>query len=49
MKPLSVEELEERIAPEDRELFVDVVRDMVDEGALKYDAVWNLVPKQKSP
>jgi ATP-dependent DNA helicase RecQ len=49
MKPLSVEELEERIAPDDRELFVDVVRDMVDEGALKYDAVWNLVPKQKSP
>jgi ATP-dependent DNA helicase RecQ len=48
MQPLSVEELEDRIAPDDRELFVDVVRDMVDEGALEYDAVWKLLPKQKT-
>jgi len=47
-KPLSVEELEDQIAPTDRELFVDVVRDMVDEGALEYDTVWKLLPKQKT-
>lgn len=47
LQPLSVEELEARIAPDDRELFVDLVRDMVDDGALEYDAVWKLLPKQK--
>jgi ATP-dependent DNA helicase RecQ len=48
LKPLSVEELEEHIAPTDRELFVDLVRDMVDEGTLEYDAAWKLLPKQKT-
>ena len=45
---LSVEQREERIAPRDHELFVDVVRDMVDDGDLEYDAVWKLmISKQK--
>jgi ATP-dependent DNA helicase RecQ len=40
---LSVEQLEQRITPEDREMFVDVVRELVDEGVLRYDDVWRLV------
>lgn len=39
---MSVEQLENQIAPGDRELFVDVVRELVDEGVLKYDNVWRL-------
>lgn len=38
----SVEQLEKEIEPEDRELFVDVVRELVDEGVLVYDSVWRL-------
>ena len=41
-KPLTVEEVEELIAPRDHELFVDVIRDMVDEGELEYDTGWKL-------
>jgi ATP-dependent DNA helicase RecQ len=39
---LSVEQLEKEIDPRDRELFVDVVRELVDEGVLVYDNVWRL-------
>jgi ATP-dependent DNA helicase RecQ len=39
---LTVEQVEELIAPKDHELFVDVVREMVDEGVLAYDNVWKL-------
>lgn len=39
---ISVEQLEKQIAPDDRELFVDVVRELVDEGILVYDSVWKL-------
>ncbi len=39
---LSVEQLEHQIAPKEHELFVDVVRDLVDEGILSYDKVWKL-------
>jgi ATP-dependent DNA helicase RecQ len=46
-KSLSVEQLEEHIAPRDHELFVDVVRDMVDEGEIAYDNVWKLVLSRK--
>jgi len=47
-KPITVEQLEELIAPRDQELFIDVVREMVDEGLLVYDAVWKLgLKKQK--
>ncbi len=47
-RSLSVEEVESYIAPDDHELFVDVVRDMVDDGVLVYDSVWKLgIAKQK--
>lgn len=47
-KPLLIEQLEERIAPRDQEVFIDVVREMVDEGLLEYDTVWKLgLKKQK--
>lgn len=39
---LSVEELEKKIEPTDRELFIDVVRELVDQGVLAYDDVWRL-------
>ncbi len=39
---VSVEELEKKIEPANRELFVDVVRELVDEGVLVYDDVWRL-------
>jgi hypothetical protein len=39
---MSMEELEERIAPRDRELFVDIVRELVDGGTLVYDETWKL-------
>ena len=38
----TIENLEERIAPRDHELFVDVIREMVDDGDLEYDKVWRL-------
>ena len=43
---LTVEQLEKQIAPKDRELFVDVVRELVDEGFLVYDKVWKLQARQ---
>lgn len=47
-KSLTVEQVEELIAPNDHELFVDVVREMVDDGVLVYDSVWKLsLVKQK--
>jgi ATP-dependent DNA helicase RecQ len=41
-KPITIDQLEEVIAPTDHELFVDVVRDMVDDGRLIYDDAWRL-------
>lgn len=41
-QPLPVEELEERIAPRDREQFVELVRELVDAGMLRYDEAWKL-------
>ncbi len=38
----TIENLEERIAPRDHELFVDVIREMVDDGELEYDKTWRL-------
>lgn len=47
-KPLTVEQIESILSPDDRELFVDVIRDMVDDGILQYDSVWKLgIAKQK--
>jgi ATP-dependent DNA helicase RecQ len=42
LKSYSVEDLQNHIAPTDKELFVDVVRDLVDEGTLVYDNIWKL-------
>lgn len=39
---MTIEELEERIAPRNHELFVDVIREMVDDGILQYDSAWKL-------
>ncbi len=38
----TIDELEERISPSDSELFVEVVRELVDEGKITYDDVWRL-------
>jgi ATP-dependent DNA helicase RecQ len=39
---LPIETLEEKLAPKDGELFIDVVREMVDEGKIEYDKAWRL-------
>lgn len=44
-RTLSVEHLEEQIAPTDHELFIDVIREMVEEGELLYDETWKLREK----
>jgi ATP-dependent DNA helicase RecQ len=46
-KLYTVEQLEQRIAPPDAELFIDVVRDMVEEGEIEYDSVWRLKIKNE--
>ena len=38
----TVEQLEKRILPTDTELFIDVIREMVDDGEIEYDSVWRL-------
>jgi ATP-dependent DNA helicase RecQ len=45
---LAVEKLEEILAPKDSEIFVDVVREMVDEGVIEYDKVWRLQIAKKA-
>jgi ATP-dependent DNA helicase RecQ len=39
---ITVEQLEDEIAPRDHELFVDAVRELVDDGIIKYDDGWKL-------
>lgn len=39
---MPVEMLEQHISPKDAEIFVDVVRELVDEGKIQYDKVWQL-------
>ncbi len=41
-KTITVEQLEDEIAPRDHELFVDAVRELADDGILKYDDGWKL-------
>lgn len=41
-KPVSIERLEEIISPRDHELFVDAVREMLDDGKIEYDKTWQL-------
>jgi ATP-dependent DNA helicase RecQ len=44
-KAMTSEELERHINPRDVELFLDVVRELVDSGDLEYDEVWQLALK----
>lgn len=41
-KLYTLEQLEKRINPRDSELFVEVIREMVDDGVVEYDSVWRL-------
>ncbi len=41
-KPVTVEELETLVDPKDKELFIEVVREMVDAGEIFYDELWTL-------
>jgi len=41
-KPITVEELETLVDPKDKELFIEVVREMVDGGEIFYDELWTL-------
>ncbi len=45
-KPLTVDELESAVDPRDKELFVEVVREMLDQGLLAYDEFWVLSLKK---
>lgn len=42
-RSMPVEELEQLLAPRHVELFVDVVRELVDEGIIAYDTTWRLI------
>jgi ATP-dependent DNA helicase RecQ len=46
-KSITVEQLEDEIAPRDHELFVDAVRELVDDGVVKYDDAWKLHLERK--
>jgi ATP-dependent DNA helicase RecQ len=39
---MAVEELEQLLLPGNSELFMDVVRELIDEGVVEYDKVWRL-------
>ena len=41
-KPMTVEELEAKVDPEDHALFLEVIREMVDRSAISYDDYWVL-------
>lgn len=41
-KPLPVDELEKAVSPKDKELFIEVVRELVDAGTIFYDEHWVL-------
>lgn len=41
-KPLTSEELEREINPDDHELFIEVIREMLDNNEIKYDEFWVL-------
>ena len=42
IKPMTVDELEDAANPEDHDLFIEVVRDMVESGKIRYDDYWVL-------
>ena len=41
-KPMTIDELEAEVKPNDRDMMMDVVREMVDSNELFYDDVWVL-------
>lgn len=41
-KPMTIEDLETAVDPRESELFIDVVREMVDAGRIRYDEFWVL-------
>jgi ATP-dependent DNA helicase RecQ len=41
-KPMTVEDLETAVDPKEKELFIDVVREMVDSAQIAYDEFWVL-------
>lgn len=41
-RPMTVDELEQAVQPKDPNLFIEVVREMVDQGLIKYDEYWVL-------
>ena len=41
-KLYTIDQLENRIAPADVSVFVDVIREMVDDAEIEYDSVWRL-------
>ena len=41
-KAMTVDELQTEIDPKDHDLFIEVVRDLVDQGVIKYDEYWVL-------
>ncbi len=45
-KNMMVEELEQAVAPNDHELFIEVVREMVDAAEIGYDVFWVLSIKR---
>ncbi|MBS1508953.1 MAG: RecQ family ATP-dependent DNA helicase [Bacteroidetes bacterium] len=45
-KPMPVDDLETAVAPRDKELFVEVVRELVDAGTIYYDDHWILHKKE---
>ncbi len=46
-KPVTVEELEAQVDPKDKELFIEVVRELVDAGEIYYDELWTLHLSEK--
>lgn len=41
-KPMTSEELEDAVNPDDHELFIEVIREMLDANEIKYDEYWVL-------
>lgn len=46
-KPVTVEELESQVDPKDKELFIEVIRELVDAGEIYYDELWTLHLSEK--
>lgn len=44
-KPMSIDELEVAVSARDKELFIEAVRELVDDGTIFYDEVWMLHKK----